>query len=225
MTAPARPLYFRLLGVRHLRVSPVAAFLLFEGSIAAGVLLALADIVNVWGIVAVPVAVAIMVKVHDRVARALVQPLAVVHMSANRPLRDRPNVGRSAVPGPARLTTEIARDDAIASPEARPDPSDPDTLDGTAIGVARVTSRGRAAVPGAARPTPGPRHPLPSEDGTGPGVDEARPGVDRTGPEEATASDASEPARTVPVRSEPVRPSERHDADWRGRGNQGHFDL
>jgi hypothetical protein len=218
MTAPARPLYFRLLGVRHLQVSPVVAFVLFEGSVAAGVLLALADIVNVWGIVAVPVAVAIMVKVHDRVARALVQPLAVVQMSATRPLRDRPNIGRSAVPGPARLTSEIARDDAVASPDAQPDLSDCDPGDGTAVGIARVTSRGRAAVPGAAtRPTPGPRNPLPSEDLAGSGSGQA-------GPHGGTSSGSIDGARTVPIRSEPMR-SDRPDTEWPGRGNQGHFDL
>ena len=216
MTAPARPLYFRLLGVRHLRVSPVMAFVLFEGSIAAGVLLALADIVNVWGIVAVPVAVAIMVKIHDRVARALVQPLAVVQMSASRPLRDRPNIGRSAVPGPARLTTEIDRDDAVASPEAWPDPSDRDPGDATAIGVARVTGRGRAAVPEpGTRPTPGPRSPLPSEDLAGPGQAKLH---------EPASSGSADIGRTVPIRPDSM-PSDRNDGEWRGRGNQGHFGL
>jgi hypothetical protein len=215
MTAPARPLYFRLLGVRHLRVRPLVAFLLFEGSVAAGLLLAMADIVNVWGIVAVPVAVAIMVKVHDRVARALVQPLAVVQMSATRPLRDRPNIGRSPVPGPSRLTREIARDDAIASVEARPDLSDSDPADRTAVGIATVTSRGRAPVPGAAtRPTPGPRTPLPTED-----LAEAY--ADQTGSHEPAPGDV---APTAPIRSESLW-SDRQEAERRGRGNQGHFDI
>jgi hypothetical protein len=209
MTAPARPLYFRLLGVRHLRARPLVAFLLFEGSVAAGVLLALADIVNVWGIIAVPVAVAIMVKVHDRVARALVQPLAVVQMSATRPLRDRPNIGRSAVLGPSRLTTEIARDDAVASPDARPYPAE--HADGTAVGVAKVTSRGRAAVPGTARPTPGPRSPMPTEELAEVGSDPCAPGS------------GDDSAGTVPIRSESTR-ADRHDGEWRGRGNQGHFE-
>jgi hypothetical protein len=147
VTAPARPLYFRMLGVKHLRAGPVAAFVLFEGSIAAGALLALADVVSWWGFIAIPIVVAIMVKIHDRVARALVQPLAVVQMSANRPLRDRRKIGRSAVPGPSRLTTEIAGDDAVASPDAWPDQRSRGA-DPTAIGTAPVTSIGRAPVPG-----------------------------------------------------------------------------
>jgi hypothetical protein len=187
VTTPGRPLYFRVLGVRHLRVNPVVVFLLFEGSIAVGALLALADIVNVWGVIAIPVAVAIMVKVHDRVARALVQPLAVVQMGATRPLRERPSVGRSPVPGSARLTGEIAGDDAVSSPEARPDSTlatDSDGHEATAIGVARVTGRGRAAVP--ARPTPGPRSPAETsfmaETASGPPLGEGAALPDGAGP-------------------------------------------
>jgi len=70
-------LYFRLLRVRYLRPGSLTAFLLFEGSIVLGALLALADIVNWWGVLAVPVAVAAMVKVHDGVAALVGRPMVV----------------------------------------------------------------------------------------------------------------------------------------------------
>jgi hypothetical protein len=239
MTRP-RPLYFRLLGVRHLRAGPVVAFVLFEGSLAVGVLLAFADIVNWWAVLAIPVAVAIMVKIHDRVARALVQPLAVVQMSASRPLRERPKVGRSAVPVPSRPTTEIARDDAVASPEAQPDRypleylAAQDVYDDAgrdwAMGVAPVV-RGRAAVPGTARPTPGPRGPLPSEQGTeesgaqenGQGHGE---GDDEHGGGHSARRGEGPPSPGFPKRADPTpMRSDRLDPETRARGNQGHFDL
>lgn len=219
MTAPARPLYFRLLGVKHLRAGPVAAFVLFEGSIAAGALLALADVVSWWGFIAIPVAVAVMVKIHDRVARALVQPLAVVQMSASRPLRDRRMIGRSAVPGPARLTTEIAGDDAVASPDAWPDRFGGDQ---TAIGTASVTSIGRAPVPGpgpsegAAEGPPGPRSPSPEEQ-TG---QSEQIGQDRQAEEEGQADGRF--SMRAEGRAEGWM--DRLDPESRARGNQGHFD-
>ena len=218
MTAQARPLYFRLLGVRHLRAGPVAAFVLFEGSIAVAGLLALADIVTWWGSIAIPVTVAIMVKIHDRVARALVQPFAVVQMSATRSLRDLPKVGRSAVPGPARLTTEIVLDDAVASPDARPDP------DGTAVGRARVTSVGRAAVPeGPPRPSPAPgRAETDRTDGTQ-ATEQWRMEPERfaPGPREPSPTEQDGP---VQMRGESAR-MDRLDSESRARGNQGHFGL
>jgi len=210
VTAPARPLYFRLLGVKHLRAGPVAAFVLFEGSIAAGALLALADVVSWWGFIAIPVAVAVMVKIHDRVARALVQPLAVVQMSASRPLRDRRMIGRSAVPGPARLTTEIAGYDAVASPDAWPDRFGGDQ---TAIGTASVTSIGRAPVPGPGI-SPGPTDP----------TAEGPPGPRSPSPTEQTGTEQD---GWFPMRAEPMSgradQMDRLDPESR-RGNQGHFD-
>jgi len=227
VTAPGRPLYFRLLGVKHLRAGPVAAFVLFEGSIAAGALLALADVVTWWGFIAIPIVVAIMVKIHDRVARALVQPLAVVQMSASRPLRDRRKIGRSPVAGPARLTTEIAGDDAVASPDAWPDPTSYQrnlaASDPTAVGMAPVTSIGRAPVPG---PGVTPGHSRVREESEGSQTSQ--------GPE-ATAGPAPGPRAPSPgeqdgsTRAEPT-PSrtdrtDLFDPESRARGNQGHFDM
>jgi hypothetical protein len=92
-------LYARVLRLRHIQVRPMAALLLFEGSIALGLLLVLAEIVTVWGIVAIPVTVAVMVKLNDLIAGLLSRPLAVAHVRAPR-LRAAVAVGRSPVPPP-----------------------------------------------------------------------------------------------------------------------------
>jgi len=62
------PLYHRLLRLRHYRPGRVMTVVLFEGSIAAPVLLWLADILAWWSILVIPVAVAVLVKFNDLVA-------------------------------------------------------------------------------------------------------------------------------------------------------------
>ena len=65
-----RPLYARLLRLRYLHPGAVACFLLFEGTIALGALLALAELVD-WPVVfLLPVGVAVMVKINDLLAGA-----------------------------------------------------------------------------------------------------------------------------------------------------------
>jgi hypothetical protein len=61
------PLYVRALRLRHLHVGGFVSFLLFECMIAAGVLLALAELVSWWAVPVLPAVVAIMVKVNDLV--------------------------------------------------------------------------------------------------------------------------------------------------------------
>ena len=61
-------LYHRLLRLRYYRPKPFMTFLLFEGSVVAAVLLSLAEILNWWSVVALPVAVAALVKFNDVVA-------------------------------------------------------------------------------------------------------------------------------------------------------------
>lgn len=79
-----RPLYARVLRLRRLRPSSLLCFLFFEGMVAVGVLLALAELVSWWAVPALPLAVAAMVKLNDVVAAALV-----------------PATPGPAVPGPA----------------------------------------------------------------------------------------------------------------------------
>jgi hypothetical protein len=66
-----RPVYARVLRLRHLNVSGVLCFLFFEGSLAVGVLLALAELTSWWSVLVLPATVAAMVKVNDLVAGAL----------------------------------------------------------------------------------------------------------------------------------------------------------
>jgi hypothetical protein len=63
-----RPVYARALRLRYLRPGGLLCFLFFEGAIALGVLLALAELAPWWGIVVLPAAVALMVKLNDTVA-------------------------------------------------------------------------------------------------------------------------------------------------------------
>ena len=56
--APQAPLYVRAMRLRHLHIGGFVSFMLFECMIAAGVLLALAELVSWWGVLVLPVTVA-----------------------------------------------------------------------------------------------------------------------------------------------------------------------
>jgi hypothetical protein len=62
------PLYHRLLRLRHYRPGPLMTMVLFEGSIAVSAVLALAELLNWWSVLAIPLTVAAMVKFNDVVA-------------------------------------------------------------------------------------------------------------------------------------------------------------
>ena len=62
---PKKPLYPRLLRLRHIAPNAWQRAALGEGAIGVGVLLAMADLASAWTIVALPVAVAAVVKAHD----------------------------------------------------------------------------------------------------------------------------------------------------------------
>jgi hypothetical protein len=66
-----RPLYARVLGLRHLHPSGLMCFLFLEGAAVFGVLLALTELVSWWAIVILPVSIAVMVKINDLVAGAV----------------------------------------------------------------------------------------------------------------------------------------------------------
>lgn len=61
----ARPLYFRLLGVRYLAPAGWQRALLVEGSVVLALLLALADLASAWVLLALPLTVATVVVYHD----------------------------------------------------------------------------------------------------------------------------------------------------------------
>ena len=62
------PLYARVLRLRHIRPGGLLCFLFFEGSVALGILLALAELAPWWSALVLPGVVAAMVKVNDLVA-------------------------------------------------------------------------------------------------------------------------------------------------------------
>jgi hypothetical protein len=62
------PLYVRALRLRQLGLTGTQCFLLFEGIVVVGALLALAELVPWWGVFALPGAVAAMVKINDLIA-------------------------------------------------------------------------------------------------------------------------------------------------------------
>jgi hypothetical protein len=89
-----RPVYARVLRLRYLHPGGLLCFLFFEGSIALGVLLALAELAPWWGMVVLPVAVALMVKLNDTVAASHAQMVRVApaHVKARPGPIVRPSV-------------------------------------------------------------------------------------------------------------------------------------
>ncbi len=73
-TERRRPLYVRALRLRHLRPSGLSCFLMFEGVLALGILLALAELVNWWAVPILPAVVAGAVKFNDVVVGLLRAP-------------------------------------------------------------------------------------------------------------------------------------------------------
>ena len=62
------PPYPRLLRLRHVAPNAWQRAVLGEGALAAAVLLVLADLATAWTLVALPLAVAAVVKAHDALA-------------------------------------------------------------------------------------------------------------------------------------------------------------
>jgi hypothetical protein len=60
-----RPLYHRLLRLRHYRPGTAMTFMLFEGSVITPALLAFADLLEWWSVLIVPAVVAALVKFND----------------------------------------------------------------------------------------------------------------------------------------------------------------
>lgn len=107
--AGLRPLYARVLRLRHLNPGGMLCFLFLEGAVALGLLLALAELVSWWGLLVLPMAVAVMVKANDLVAGAAARSAALVPEQERDRFRREvvPAVGRAIVPG--RLGRGAAR--------------------------------------------------------------------------------------------------------------------
>jgi hypothetical protein len=200
--------YARLLRLHHLNPGFYLSLLLFEGSIGVAILLALADVIDAWGVLVVPVSVAVMVKLNDVVAGLLARPAAEAQLrrSGSTPVV----VGRSPVPRPSRLTQWIDRDDAV--------PYHP--LADEEAGGRGAVARGVAAVPEARERPPSPG--VPAQHAS---IEAVPPAVELTAPEPAVP-EVDSPA--VPVDSPAVDSpagTETPDAGTEppGRGNVGRF--
>jgi hypothetical protein len=95
-----RPLYSRVLRLRHVNPGGLLCFVFFEGAVSLAVLLGLAELVSWWAVLLLPASVAGMVKINDEVAGAVVRSAARVPELERARLRRElaPAVGRAAVP-------------------------------------------------------------------------------------------------------------------------------
>ncbi|QSB04477.1 hypothetical protein [Natronoglycomyces albus] len=66
--------YARALRLKNIRLSSAWSVVFFEGSVALAVLLALTEQVSWWVVLALPLAVAAMVKINDVIAGATKHP-------------------------------------------------------------------------------------------------------------------------------------------------------
>jgi hypothetical protein len=114
---PVRPLYARVLRLRYFQPSGMVCFILLEGTIAAALMLALAELVSWWGLIVLPVVVALLVKAHDVVATVMARSAhAVAQRERDRFQREtRPAMGRATVPGPG-ASAPAARSSVPVSP-------------------------------------------------------------------------------------------------------------
>ncbi|HTF07042.1 MAG TPA: hypothetical protein VK659_02595 [Asanoa sp.] len=101
-----RPFYARALRLQHLNPSSTLCFVFLEGATALAIILALAELIPLWGTVLLPLCIAAMVKINDLVAGAAVRaastgPGGAPGRRPMRPLRPFRTIGRAAVPGGA----------------------------------------------------------------------------------------------------------------------------
>ncbi|XVV14160.1 hypothetical protein ACQP2X_07400 [Actinoplanes sp. CA-131856] len=113
MTVVHQPLYARLLRLRHVAPSGFLCFVYLEGAVALGILLALAELVSWWGVLALPATVAVMVKLNDVIAGSLISPATrpapPVRPAAAYGAEIRPAVERAPVARPAMERAPVGR--------------------------------------------------------------------------------------------------------------------
>ncbi len=108
------PLYSRLLGLKHIAPNVWQRALLGEGSLAAGIVLVLADLATAWTIVVLPLAVAVVVKAHDLLAGYLQRPARV--RPAKEPKARRTKSRPAPEPKTAGRTRRSRRAAGLAAP-------------------------------------------------------------------------------------------------------------
>ncbi|GLY01489.1 hypothetical protein [Actinoplanes sp. NBRC 101535] len=140
-----QPLYARTLRLRHLAPSGLLCFVFLEGTIVLGILLALAELVSWWGVLVLPITVALMVKFNDMVAGSLTRRYAQTASA-------RASVRGGGFPGfPEQATVEAP---AVGGPrvtfEGMTGPVGPMQQPAAWVPEAsRSTARATAAAPGA----------------------------------------------------------------------------
>ena len=118
-----RPLYARMLRLRYLTPSGLLCFVFFEGAVALGLLLGLAELVSWWGVLVLPAMVALMVKLNDVVAGSLVRATTPAR-SAGRPAGAQPPGLRPVAAAGQPAAMHTATDSTIRLPrviEREPD--------------------------------------------------------------------------------------------------------
>ena len=113
-----QPLYSRMLALKHLAPSGFLCFVFLEGAIALGGLLALAELVSWWGVLVLPVTVAIMVKLNDVIAGAVSRPT----IPPPRVVSSASAGWASSVPGTGRdpYVSTVRTDRSLEWPAGRP---------------------------------------------------------------------------------------------------------
>ncbi|MEV4619766.1 hypothetical protein AB0J74_13800 [Asanoa sp. NPDC049573] len=167
----ARPFYARALRLQHIKPNSTLCFVFLEGATALAIILALAELIPLWGTVLLPLCVAAMVKINDVVAGAAVRAVSPgPGRRPMRPLRPFRTIGRASVPGgagadkvgrvyrstPAEPATAAAPIiEPTASDESDPGARDPDPDPDWSRGAAEA----RRVAHGSAPPTSGHPHP------------------------------------------------------------------
>jgi hypothetical protein len=142
--ASGRPFYARALRLKHINLSSTVCFIFLEGATAFAIVLALAELIPLWGVVLLPICIAAMVKVNDVVAGAAVRAATTRAGGgfARRPMRPFRTIGRATVPGGAgadkvgRVYRSTPVDAGAGAPaaitDAHDEPADPAADDRTA---------------------------------------------------------------------------------------------
>jgi hypothetical protein len=144
-----RPFYVRALRLTYVRPGGLWCFLFFEGTIALAVLLSLAELVNWWSVVVLPLSVAGLVKINDIVAGAFARS----DVTRRIPLRRRP-VARGVAPAPVVPAARGRGSDATAELDAPTEVIESAALPGRAARRRAMNQRRFAPATGTRRADP-----------------------------------------------------------------------
>jgi hypothetical protein len=122
-----QPLYSRLLGLQYVTPNGFLCFVFFEGAVALGILLALAELVSWWGVLVLPITVAVMVKLNDVVAGAVIQtpshPSRASRNAASRGAASRAAASRMSTASATSVPGELSFSAVRGEPATRTMPA------------------------------------------------------------------------------------------------------